>query len=99
MLPHLHTGYTGGGRISKTVQFPPHNGAMRAMSSADTATNASRRLSDALANPVQAAPFARFGAHNMDAIRQQADIFLQPAHQHQPLPHPQGAPLQLYKYP
>ena len=58
-----------------TVQFSPHNGAMPAMSSADAATDAARRLADALANPAPAAPFARFVAHNMDAIWKLADIF------------------------
>ena len=48
---------------------------MTAMSSVDTATDASRRLADALANPTPAAPFARFGAQTMDAIRQLVDIF------------------------
>ena len=53
----------------------PYNGAMTAMSSADTATDAAKSLDDALANPAPAAPFARFGAQTMDAIRQIADIF------------------------
>ena len=48
---------------------------MPAMSSADTDTDAAKRLYDALANPVPAAPFARFGAQTMDAIQQLADIF------------------------
>ena len=66
---------TRGERITKTVQFFPHNGAMPAMSSADSATDAARRLYDALVNPTPAAPFARFGAQSMDVIRQLADIF------------------------
>ena len=44
-------------RITKTVQFPSHNGAMLDMSSANAATYAARRLSDALENPATAAPF------------------------------------------
>ena len=48
---------------------------MPAMSSVDAATDAFRRLADALANPALAAPFARFGAQTMDAIRKLADIF------------------------
>ena len=40
---------TRGERITKTVQFSSHNGAMPAMSSDDAATDASRRLVDALA--------------------------------------------------
>ena len=55
-------------RITKTIQFSPHNGAMPAMSSADAAIDADRRLADALANPAPAALFARFGAQTMDAI-------------------------------
>ena len=48
---------------------------MPAMSSVETATDASRRLADALANLTLAAPFSRFGAQTMDAIWQLADIF------------------------
>ena len=48
---------------------------MPTMSSSDAATDASRRLVDSLYNPAPAAPFACFGAHTMDAIRQLADIF------------------------
>ena len=48
---------------------------MPAMSSAYAATDAARRLTDALANPALAAPFARFGAQTMDAIQKLADIF------------------------
>ena len=66
---------TRGEHITKTVQFFPHNGAMPAMSSADAATDAARRLDDALTNPAPAAPFARFGAETMDTIRQLVVIF------------------------
>ena len=48
---------------------------MPAMSSADSAIDAARRLADALANPAPAAPFSRFGAQTMDAILQLANIF------------------------
>ena len=48
---------------------------MPAISSADAATDAARRLADSLANPAPAAPFARFGAQTMDAIRKLANIF------------------------
>ena len=65
---------TWGERITKTVQIFPHKGVMLIMPSADTATDAARRLADALANPTPAAPFARFGAQTMDAIRKLADI-------------------------
>ena len=40
------------------------------MSSADAATDAARRLADALANPAPSTPFVCFGAQTMDAIRQ-----------------------------
>ena len=66
---------TRGERITKTVQFSPHNGAIPAMSSANTATDTSRRLAEALANPAPAASFARFGNQTMDAIRKLIDIF------------------------
>ena len=72
---HIFIPETQGVRITKTVKFYQHNGAMPAMSSADAATDAARRLADALANPAPAAPFARFGAHTMDSIRQLAGIF------------------------
>ena len=49
-------------RITKTVQFFPHNVAMPVMSSADAATDAASHLFDALAHPAPAAPFARFGS-------------------------------------
>ena len=65
---------TRGERITKTVHIFPHNGAMPAMSSADAAIDTDRRLSDALAKPAPAAPFARFGAQTMDTIRKLADI-------------------------
>ena len=74
MLPHLYTGYMGRTHHQDCSVFP-HNGAMPAMSSADAATDAARRLSDALANPAPAAPFSRFGTQTMDAIRQLAYIF------------------------
>ena len=45
------------------------------MSSADAATDAASHLADTHANPAPAAPFARFGAQTMDAIRKIADIF------------------------
>ena len=45
------------------------------MSSANAATDAARRLADALANTAPAAPFAHFSAHTIDAIGQVADIF------------------------
>ena len=48
---------------------------MPAISSADAATDAARRLDDALYNPPPAAPFARFGSQTMYAIQQLADIF------------------------
>ena len=66
---------TRGERITKTVQFFPHNGAMPAISSVDAATDAARRLADALANPAPAVPFACFSSQTMDAIRQLSDIF------------------------
>ena len=72
---HIFIPETRGERITKTVQFYPHNGAMAARSSADAATDADRRLADALANPAPATPFARFGAHTMYAILEQAGIF------------------------
>ena len=65
---------TRGERITKTVHIFPHNGAMPAMSSADAAIDTDRRLSDALAKPAPAAPFARFGAQTMDTIQQLANI-------------------------
>ena len=49
-------------RITKTVQFFFYNGAMPAMSSVDTSTDAARRIADALENRAPAAPFTRFGA-------------------------------------
>ena len=97
MLPHLHTAYAGRMQPQNSKNFP-HNSAILDMSSTDVTTDAARSLADAIANPATAAPFARFGAHTMDAIRQLADIFLQLAHQHHPPPHPQGAPVQLYRY-
>ena len=66
---------TRGERITKTVQFSSHNGAMPAIFSANAATDAARRIADALENPAPAAPFARFGAQNMYSIQQLADIF------------------------
>ena len=66
---------TRGELITKTVQFFPHNGAMPAMSPTNASTYTAKRLSDALANPAPAAPFSRFGAQTLDAIRQLADIF------------------------
>ena len=66
---------TRGERITKTVQLPPHNGAMPAISSDDAATDASRRLANVLSKPAPAAPFARFGTQTMDTIRQLAIIF------------------------
>ena len=45
------------------------------MSSAFAATDASRLLADALANPAPATPFSRFGTQTMDAIRQLVNIF------------------------
>ena len=66
---------TQGEHITKTIQFFPHNGAIPAISSADSATYASRRLADALTNPAPAAPFDLFGAQTMDAIWKLADIF------------------------
>ena len=66
---------TRGEFTAKTVDFFLHNDAMSEISSADAAIYLSRRLSEALTNPAPAAPFARFGAQTMDAIRQLADIF------------------------
>ena len=72
---HIYIPETRGERITKTVQYPPHNGAMTAMSSADAATDAARHLTDALENPAPAAPFARFGAQTMYAIQKLSNIF------------------------
>ena len=66
---------TRGKRTAKTVECFPHNGAIPAFSSADTATDAARFLADALANPALATPFARFGSQTMDVIRKLAEIF------------------------
>ena len=74
VLPHLHTGDTGRMHIQNSTVFT-HNGAMPAMFSANTATDAARHLADALANPAPAAPFACFGAQTMDAIRQLCEIY------------------------
>ena len=74
MLPHFYTGDTRRTHHQYCSVFP-HNGAMPAMSSNNAATDAARRLADALANPAPAAPFARFGAQTLDAIRQLAKIF------------------------
>ena len=65
---HIFIPETQGERITKTVQFSPHNGAMQAKTSADAATDAARRLADTLANPKPAAPCDRFGAQIMDTI-------------------------------
>ena len=48
---------------------------MPAMFSAEASTDAARHLANTLSNPAPAAPFARFYAQTMDAIRQLADIF------------------------
>ena len=79
--PHSTTNATAftyqrhGESASPQLYSFPHNGAMSAMSSADAATGAARLLSDTLANPAPAAPFTRFGAQTMNAIRQLADNF------------------------
>ena len=54
--------------IEKTVEFPPHNGTMPAISSTNSAIDASRRLADALANLAPTVPFARFYAQTMGDI-------------------------------
>ena len=61
--------------MTKTVEFLPHNSAMPDMSSAGGTTDAARRLSNALANPAPAAPFACFGTQIMYAIWKLAKIF------------------------
>ena len=61
-LKHTYIPETRVERITKTVQFFPHNVAMPFMSSADAATDAASHLFDALAHPAPAAPFARFGS-------------------------------------
>ena len=75
MLLHLCSGYTGRKHSQNSRAFL-HNNAMPAMSSADAAIDAARHLTDALANPTPAAPFACFGAQTMYAIWQSVDIFL-----------------------
>ena len=75
---HIFIPETREDRITKTVQFFPHNGAIPAMSSANAATDAAMRLSDALANPTPAAPFVHFDAQTMDAIWKIANIFATP---------------------
>ena len=57
---------------SKNSRVFFYNGSIPIISSADAATDAAIRLADALSNPALAAPFARFGALTMDAIRQLA---------------------------
>ena len=80
--PHSNTDATAfayrihGESISPKQYSFFHNGAIPDMSSADTATDASRHLADALANPTLAAPFARLGNQTMDSIRQLANIFV-----------------------
>ena len=74
MLPHLHTGDIGRAHQPKST-VSPNNGAMPDMYSANAATDAAKRLADALVNPALAAPFDRFYAQTMDAIQQLARIF------------------------
>ena len=66
----------------KKVKFYLHNDAMPAWYSTNAATDASRRLSGALANPAPSAPFARFGAQTMDTIRQVEEFFFSNPHTH-----------------
>ena len=74
ILLHIYPGDTGRAH-SKNSRVFPHNGAMPAMSSADAATDVARRLSNTLANPAPASPFACFGTQTMDSIWKLADIF------------------------
>ena len=80
---------TRGERISKTVQFFSHNGAMPAMSSADADIYAATVLADVFANPAPSAPFDRFGAQTIDVIRQLANVF---AATRAPTPNPTPPP-------
>ena len=59
---------TQGERITKIVQFFPHNSAKPAMSSTNAAPDAARDLAASLTNPAMAASFARFDAQTRDAI-------------------------------
>ena len=72
---HVFIPETRGEHTTKTVHFPPHNGTMSSMSSADAATDVARRLADTLENPAPAAPFSHLGAQTMDVIRKLANIF------------------------
>jgi hypothetical protein len=62
-------------RTAHTVEFFPHECPVPKTSSADAATDAARALADALANPAPAAPFARHGDAQMQAINELARIF------------------------
>lgn len=69
MLHHLCNGDMEISYSKNSGDFP-HNGAMPLMSSTKSAIDSASHLTDSLANPAPAAPFACFGAYTMDAIRQ-----------------------------
>ena len=71
----LYVPNTRSERTAKTVQFFPHLCPMPKTSSVDAAIVVARALTEALANPVPASPFAQFGDAQHQAIIDLAKIF------------------------
>jgi hypothetical protein len=62
-------------RIFDTVEFFPSKLSMPHTSSKDLASIAALELSNALQNPIPAAPFSHIGTAQLQALRQLLDIF------------------------
>jgi hypothetical protein len=71
----VYVSRTAAERIADTVEFFPEHAPMPKTSSADSARDAAAALTTALLNPSPAAPSAKIGDKQMEALHQLASIF------------------------